>query len=112
MRLSCGEYKQNIKLKVPYNYPEEGVEVDFVSSNFPADIQLMFKSQAEEIVRRCEAGFSPEQVLEAVNNPVKVKRSQRPRLHYKPSQSSLNFIMMFLPNSYQSRQRANQTKSS
>lgn len=69
MRLTCGKYKQGLKLKVPYNYPEEGVIIEFTSSNFPVDIQIMFQSQADEIVRRCVAGFSPEQALQ-VTNPV------------------------------------------
>jgi hypothetical protein len=72
MILSCGRYKQNFKLKVPYNYPEEGVQIEFVSSNFPLDVQISFKSQAEELVRRFEAGFTPEQALAAGQSGVKL----------------------------------------
>jgi hypothetical protein len=71
LRLSCGAYRQNIKLKVPYNYPEEGVEIEFLTSNLPQDIQYMFKAQAEDIVRKCEAGIPPEQALQQGGNPVK-----------------------------------------
>ncbi len=71
MRLTTGAYKQVIKLRIPLNYPEEGVQVEFLSSNFPVDIQFMFKSQAEEIVRRCEAGHSGEQALQG-SNPIKL----------------------------------------
>jgi hypothetical protein len=69
MRLVHGAYKQNIKLKVPPLYPEEGVELEFCGSNFPSDMQYMFKSQADEIIRRCIAGFSPDQAV-SVSNPV------------------------------------------
>jgi ubiquitin-protein ligase len=61
MKLTQGAYKQNIKLKIPHMYPEEGVEIEFAASNFHPDMQYMFKSQADEIVRRCIAGFSPDQ---------------------------------------------------
>jgi hypothetical protein len=71
MRLSAGRYRQTIKLKVPPNYPEDGVHVEFASSNFPSDIQYMFQSQAEEIARRCEAGFSGEHALQS-SNPIKM----------------------------------------
>lgn len=70
MRLTQGAYKQSIKLKIPPNYPEEGVEIEFLNSNFPYDLQYMYKSQAEEIVRRCEAGFSGD--LAVSTNPVKL----------------------------------------
>lgn len=80
MRLQCGKYRQNIKLKVPYNYPEEGVVIEFLTSNFPADIQYMFRSQGEEIVRRCVAGLSAEQALNG-SNPIKmpVKSTSEPK---------------------------------
>ncbi len=68
LRVGTGNYRQNIRLKVPYNYPEEGVQIEFLASTYPYEIQNMFKSQAEEIVRRCEAGFSPEQAA-SVTNP-------------------------------------------
>lgn len=71
MRLNCSNYRQNIRLKVPYAYPEEGVQVEFTASTFPNDIQNMFKSQAEEIIRRCEAGYSPEQAAQ-VANPIQM----------------------------------------
>ena len=65
MRLSKDNYRQSIKLKIPPMYPEEGVEIEFLKSNFPTDIQWMFKAQAEEIARRCEAGFSPEDAVKS-----------------------------------------------
>ncbi len=64
LRLQQGRYRQAIKLKVPPSYPEEGVAIEFTTSNFPADMQYMFRSQAEEIVRRCVSGFSPEQATQ------------------------------------------------
>ena len=70
MRLTQGAYKQSIKLKIPPSYPEDGVEIEFLNSNFPMDLQYMYKSQAEEIVRRCEAGFSGD--LAVSTNPVKL----------------------------------------
>lgn len=68
IRVGTGNYRQSMRLKVPYNYPEEGVQIEFLTSSYPYEIQNMFKSQTEEIVRRCEAGFSPEQAA-SVNNP-------------------------------------------
>ena len=60
-------YKQNFTLKVPLMYPEEGVSVEFKASNYPLDIQFMFKSQVDELIRRCLAGYSPEN---AMNNTI------------------------------------------
>eukprot|EP01038_Epipyxis_sp_PR26KG_P006293 gene6293-8667_t len=71
MKLQCGQYKQVIHLRIPLLYPEQGVEIEFISSNYPSQIQYMFKSQAEEIVRRCEAGFTAEQALSG-SNPIKL----------------------------------------
>lgn len=71
MRLRVGEYRQSIKLKVPPEYPEEGVTLEFISSNFPPDLVYMFQSQAVEIVRRCVAGFSPELALNG-SNPIEL----------------------------------------
>jgi hypothetical protein len=68
IRIGAGNYRQNFRLKVPSSYPEEGVQIEFLSSAYPYEVQNMFKSQAEEIVRRCEAGFSPEQAA-SVTNP-------------------------------------------
>ena len=47
MRLKIGHYKQAIKLKVPPLYPEEGVLIEFLGSNFPVDIQYMFRCQGK-----------------------------------------------------------------
>lgn len=60
MKLKCGDYYQGIKLIIPQMYPEEGVSIEFTTSNFPSDIMFMFKAQANEIVRRCESGIAPE----------------------------------------------------
>lgn len=76
MRLVCGEYKHVVKLKVPFNYPEEGVKIEFPTSNFPDDIRYMFLSQAEDIVRRCVAGCTLEQALQ-VSNPIKLADTAR-----------------------------------
>jgi len=65
MRLSKDNYRQSIKLKVPPMYPEEGVQIEFLNSNFPPDIQWMFKAQAEEIARRCEAGINPDDAVKS-----------------------------------------------
>jgi hypothetical protein len=45
MRLKVGCYRQAIKLKVPPLYPEDGVTVEFLGSNFPPEIQYMFRCQ-------------------------------------------------------------------
>jgi len=70
LKLNCCKYKHTVKLKVPYNYPEDGVKVEFSNSNFPEDIQYMFQSQVDEIVRRCAAGATVEQAMQ-VSNPIK-----------------------------------------
>jgi len=71
MRIQTGKYRQIIKLTVPYNYPEDGVEIEFLTSNFPPEIQHVFKAQSEEIVRRCVSGVPPEQALQG-SNPIKM----------------------------------------
>jgi hypothetical protein len=48
LRLKVGNYHQGIRLKVPPLYPEEGVAIEFLSSNFPKDIQYMFRCQGEQ----------------------------------------------------------------
>ena len=68
LRLQQGLYRQVINITVPEMYPEEGVIVDILQSSFPLDIHHMYKSQAEEISRRCVAGFSPEQAVQSANN--------------------------------------------
>lgn len=73
--LIANKYRANIKLKVPYNYPEEGVNVEFVSSNFPVEIQYMFKSQTEELIRKLEAGFTMEQAFASSSSSVKLPPS-------------------------------------
>ena len=45
LKLKVGNYHQGIKLTVPPLYPEEGVTIEFLSSNFPKDMQYMFKCQ-------------------------------------------------------------------
>eukprot|EP01036_Dinobryon_divergens_P025885 gene25885-34477_t len=73
MKMTSAGYYQVIKLKVPYLYPEEGVQIEFGASSFPSDIQHMFCAQASEIVRRCVAGHSPEQAaLLTATNSVKL----------------------------------------
>ena len=57
IRAPCKKYRNVFSIKVPLMYPEQGVSFEFKASNFPDDIQHMFKAQTDEIVRRCEAGF-------------------------------------------------------
>ncbi len=64
LRLQYENYRHNINVTVPPAYPEECIKFQFLTSNFPSDIQLIFQSQAEELGRRCLAGFSPEQALQ------------------------------------------------
>ena len=45
LKLKVGNYHQGIRLKVPPFYPEEGVAIEFLSSNFPKDMQYMFRCQ-------------------------------------------------------------------
>jgi hypothetical protein len=61
--LRNGKYRQQVKLRVPPDYPESGVRTEWLFSTFPQDIQYMHRSQTEEIVRRCEAGFAPEDAI-------------------------------------------------
>lgn len=77
LRLTCGQYKQLISLKVPYDYPEQGAVIEFGASNYPADIQLMFKSQAEEIVRRCEAGYTADQAVQQLTSQQQILQQQK-----------------------------------
>lgn len=70
MRLVQGTYYQSLKLTIPPLYPEEGVAIEFGAANFPADIQFMFRCQAEEIARRCVSGQSADQALET-SNPIR-----------------------------------------
>lgn len=69
LRLKCGSYRQVIQVRVPPSYPEEGVAIEFQASDFPHDVQVIFSAQADEISRRCAAGFSPEQALQSTRNP-------------------------------------------
>ena len=57
LKIKAGQYKQIVNVQVPSTYPEKGVSVSFLYSNFPESIQYKFKSQVEEIIRRCEQGF-------------------------------------------------------
>jgi hypothetical protein len=61
--LKNGKYRQLVKLRVPPDYPESGVRTEWLFSTFPQDIQYMYRAQTEEIVRRCEAGFAPEDAI-------------------------------------------------
>jgi hypothetical protein len=57
-RLREGNYRQPFNIRVPFLYPEEGVEIEFLpQSNFPSEIQQIYLSQAQEIARRCVAGI-------------------------------------------------------
>ena len=56
IRIPCKKYRNTFSIKVPLLYPEQGVCVEFKASYFPEDIQRIYKAQADEIVRRCEAG--------------------------------------------------------
>ena len=54
------------------------------SSSFPSDIEWMFKAQAEEITRRCEAGFPPDvavngTILQDKLHNINEKQSERAR---------------------------------
>jgi hypothetical protein len=53
-------YFQNFNITVPYMYPEEPIEIDFLKSQFPDDMQRMFYAQAEAMVARCIAGIPPD----------------------------------------------------
>ena len=52
MRLKVGQYRQAIKLKIPPLYPEHGIVIEFLGSNFPADMQYMFRCQGTCHVHR------------------------------------------------------------
>ncbi len=67
LRLRERNYRQAINLRVPANYPEEGVAVEITQSSFPLEILIMYKAQSDEISRRCVSGFSPEQALQGSN---------------------------------------------
>jgi hypothetical protein len=63
-RLTEGQYFHSFHVRVPPLYPEEGIEIHFTSSNFPEDIQNIYLSQAEEVCRRCVAGFHTDVALQ------------------------------------------------
>ena len=64
-KLREGEFYQDINVSIPFLYPEEGIQIEFLShSNFPLDIQNIYISQAQEICRRCVAGFYADHVTE------------------------------------------------
>lgn len=44
--------------------------IEFINSDFPLDIQYMFKSQVDDIIRRCISGCNSEQAL-SYSNPIK-----------------------------------------
>jgi len=71
LKLQIGPYRQSIKIRVPPEYPEEGVSLEFCSSNFPSDVVFMFQAQASEIVRRSVAGMSPE-AARSGSNPIEL----------------------------------------
>lgn len=55
-----GGYFQNFNIKVPYMYPEDPLEIIFLKSHFPDDMQRMSYAQAEAMVARCVAGIPPD----------------------------------------------------
>lgn len=89
LRLKCNQYQQNIKLKVPYNYPVEGVVIEFLKSNFPQDIQIMFKGQVDELVRKFEAGFTAEQAFATSTGPIKLPTKASGEVKTKVTTESL-----------------------
>lgn len=52
LRLKVSNYHQGIRLKVPPLYPEEGVAIEFLSSNFPKEMQYMFRCQGERTYKQ------------------------------------------------------------
>lgn len=89
LRMQSGAYKHTMKITVPYYYPEEGVKVEFQASNFPSDIQYMFLSQVEEIVRRCVGGATMEQAL-LVSNPIKLTETSTKQTVAAPKMTAEN----------------------
>jgi len=77
LRLRNGLYRQSIDITVPPMYPEECVVVDFPAGNLPSSIMHVFKSHAEDIARRCMAGFTPEAALDALHDTDSAGRNQR-----------------------------------
>jgi hypothetical protein len=67
LRFQQGNYRNSITVRVPPAYPEEGVQVEITHSSFPFEIYNMYKAQADEISRRCVAGFSADQAVRSSN---------------------------------------------
>ena len=63
--VETGHY-QSFRVSVPPMYPEEGLSLEFLSSSFPEDIQAIYKAQAEEICRRCVAGFFADEAIQVL----------------------------------------------
>lgn len=64
------QYRLSVDMTIPFMYPEDGLIIDILSSsNFPYEMQQIFKAQADDIVRRCIAGFNPEDALACTLNP-------------------------------------------
>ena len=76
LRLRNGAYRQSINLIVPKNYPEDAVSVELPAGNLPYSIMNIYKGHADDVARRCIAGFTPEDALATVHE-VDAGRSQR-----------------------------------
>lgn len=68
IRLIANNYKFNVKLTIPENYPETGVQFEFLQTNIPADLIVPYKAISEELVKKCEAGFTAEQALSSITS--------------------------------------------
>jgi hypothetical protein len=91
LRLQAGQYRQVVKIRVPVLYPEEGVKIEFTSSTFPADMQHMFRSQAEAIVCRCVSGFTPDMALSS-SNPIQLPATKSADKAIKLTSGSLKSL--------------------
>jgi len=92
LRLRNGAYRQSINLIVPKNYPEDAVSVEILAGNLPNSIMNIYKGHADDVARRCIAGFTPEDALATVHEvdaghsqrTVSTRASLRASLHDKP----------------------------
>ena len=70
LKLGCGRYVCSVTLTVPAGYPEAALTVSLgatTSTTMPEPLRRMIEPQANEIARKCSAGYTVEQARRAAN---------------------------------------------
>ncbi|CAM9614854.1 unnamed protein product [Choristocarpus tenellus] len=75
IKVKSGLYHLKVSIQVPDGYPMEGCGIELRSHNFPTGIARGHLTQAQEIVRRCLCGYSPEMALQT-SNPISLPAHQ------------------------------------